>query len=360
MAPKNKPFIGLVEIQDTAKETTTISLNGDTADLTAGGAGQDGNLYLRNAAGYGTLSINGSNASIYLGGSGQAGIVTISDGKDKFRIVLDGPGGRVMAAGVLRSGSEGQAGGLILSDAAGKDTVQITNVDGVLETTSKLQVEVPGYGVAVLGRSQNSTGVIGYGRTGVSAYSIDKGPDAVALHARCTEGDEFGLAARFDGDVWIRGRIIGESKSGYVLDFAVNDSAEYLSAGDLVAVVGSTDPLVGNIPLARVVKANTAYQTGVIGVVDQHVLPGDPLRFDDEDIASGEHLSVVTHGLFRHVKVDASSGGVHAGDLLVTSPNAGHAMKATDRMQAVGAVIGKALGDLEQGIGGLPVMVTLQ
>jgi hypothetical protein len=95
-------------------------------------------------------------------------------------------------------------------------------------------------------------------------------------------------------------------------------------------------------------------------VVDQRVLPGENLVFDDEPIATGEHLSLVTHGMFRVVKVDASFGEIKAGDLLVASSNAGHAMKAKNKVQAIGAIIGKALGDLENGTGVLPIMVTLQ
>jgi len=58
--------------------------------------------------------------------------------------------------------------------------------------------------------------------------------------------------------------------------------------------------------------------------------------------------------------VDASFGPIHAGDMLVSSSNAGYAMKATDKSQAFGAVIGKALGDLDSGTGTIPVLVTLK
>jgi hypothetical protein len=44
-----------------------------------------------------------------------------------------------------------------------------------------------------------------------------------------------------------------------------------------------------------------------------------------------------------YCKVDASFAPVEIGDLLTTSPTPGHAMKATDQLQAFGAVIGKAL-----------------
>ena len=56
-------------------------------------------------------------------------------------------------------------------------------------------------------------------------------------------------------------------------------------------------------------------------------------------------------------KVDADWGAVQLGDPLTTSPTPGHAMLATDPTRAFGAVIGKALADLPNGRGLLPVLV---
>jgi hypothetical protein len=77
-------------------------------------------------------------------------------------------------------------------------------------------------------------------------------------------------------------------------------------------------------------------------------------------VAQGGYTGVVTLGSYKGVKADASFGPIHAGDLLVASPHAGYAMKATDRSLASGATIGKALGNLETGTGLIPVMVTLK
>jgi hypothetical protein len=75
---------------------------------------------------------------------------------------------------------------------------------------------------------------------------------------------------------------------------------------------------------------------------------------------SGRYVNVVTLGSYKAVKVDASFGAIKAGDLLTTSPNPGYAMKVTDKAEASGAIIGKALGDLASGTGTVPVMVTLK
>ena len=60
------------------------------------------------------------------------------------------------------------------------------------------------------------------------------------------------------------------------------------------------------------------------------------------------------------IKVSAENGPIKAGDLLVTSSTPGYAMKGTDRSQMLGAVIGKALGHLDNGLGVIEGVVTLQ
>jgi thiamine monophosphate kinase len=59
-------------------------------------------------------------------------------------------------------------------------------------------------------------------------------------------------------------------------------------------------------------------------------------------------------------KVSAENGPIKVGDLLVTSSTLGYAMKATDRSQMLGAVVGKALAPLDSGTGVILVLVTLQ
>ncbi|HEX6607642.1 MAG TPA: hypothetical protein VF276_12075, partial [Chloroflexia bacterium] len=76
--------------------------------------------------------------------------------------------------------------------------------------------------------------------------------------------------------------------------------------------------------------------------------------------AKGGYASVVTLGAYKGVKVDAGFGAIHAGDMLVSSPHAGYAMKADASQIKFGSVIGKALADLDSGTGLIPIMVTLK
>ncbi len=59
-------------------------------------------------------------------------------------------------------------------------------------------------------------------------------------------------------------------------------------------------------------------------------------------------------------KVSAENGPIRPGDLLVTSSTPGYAMKGTDRTKMLGAVIGKAIGHLDSGVGVIEAVVTLQ
>jgi hypothetical protein len=61
-----------------------------------------------------------------------------------------------------------------------------------------------------------------------------------------------------------------------------------------------------------------------------------------------------------YCKVDADLEPIAVGDLLTTSPTSGHAMRATDPHNALGAVLGKAMRALPRGQASIPVLVTLQ
>jgi hypothetical protein len=107
-----------------------------------------------------------------------------------------------------------------------------------------------------------------------------------------------------------------------------------------------------------VTRSAMPYSTMVAGIYSTK--PGvlaSPYSLDDARIASEIPLAVV--GIVP-CKVTAENGAIAAGDLLVTSSLAGHAMKGTDRSRMVGAIVGKALEPLEKGTGTILVLITLQ
>jgi hypothetical protein len=61
-----------------------------------------------------------------------------------------------------------------------------------------------------------------------------------------------------------------------------------------------------------------------------------------------------------YCKVDANYGPIECGDLLTTSQTPGHAMRASDRERAFGAILGKALTSFSGDTGLIPILVALQ
>ena len=74
----------------------------------------------------------------------------------------------------------------------------------------------------------------------------------------------------------------------------------------------------------------------------------------------------VAHGGRVKVKADAQFGPIAVGDLLVTSPTPGHAMRSTPldvggtSIHQPGTLLGKALEPLPDGQGEVLVLLTLQ
>jgi hypothetical protein len=223
---------------------------------------------------------------------------------------------------------------------------------------------------------QGGTGISAKG-TGTSNYGgIFYSEDYRGIYARSTTNASYyagyfkGRGSTYPG-VYIDGTlIVSGAKSGYVADVCLNDGPEPLEVGDVVAVVGADDPVIGEIPVMRVRKATAETASAVVGVVDQRFLvhspEGESLLHPDASVprlASGtaieqdEYVSVVTLGAFKAIKVDASYGAIQPGDLLIASPNPGYAMRAADPKP--GTIIGKALEALDAGTGTIKVMVTL-
>ncbi len=279
-----------------------------------------------------------------------------------------GTSGATFGVGVFGNMATGTAviGSSQLGTSGGDGVVGIGRAHGV-RGVGNATTQGSGYGghfssstgIGVYGQStatpssqnQFAPGVLGFSQNGVGVMGRSGGPGSVAGY--------------FDGHVVVDGNLtVTGSKSGYVVDIARNDGPEPLSQGDLVIVTGVTDPVVGNIPVPLVRKADTEASTAVIGVVDAaYQLDDTALGQTGRTAAAGvinpgDYLTIVTLGAFATIKVDASYGAIQPGDLLVSSPTPGHAMRADN--PALGTVIGKALSSLDEGTGTVAIMVTIQ
>jgi hypothetical protein len=227
--------------------------------------------------------------------------------------------------------------------------------------------------VGVYGASREGTGVEGasvggYGVRGASqgnygGYFTSTGQRA--LYAENLDGTYYD--AYFGGEVGIRveggAHIVGDltvggAKTGYLVDIALHAGDVPLVRGDLVEVVGVTEPVVGDIPVPRVRRVVGAESRAVLGVVDRRWAPGEGFAPPEGGpVAPGEYVGIVTIGAYARVRADATYGAIAPGDLLVSSPTPGHAMRAG--APAPGTVVGKALEGLEAGRGVIAVLVTL-
>jgi hypothetical protein len=119
-------------------------------------------------------------------------------------------------------------------------------------------------------------------------------------------------------------------------------------------------------PMSQRFAATSAIETGDVVVIDPAAR--EAVRRSDHEgdsavvgIALGPAVDGqvdVALGLVASVRVDASYGAIHAGDLLVTSPAAGAAMRAVNTQ--AGTMLGKALEPLESGLGTIRVLVVLR
>lgn len=119
-------------------------------------------------------------------------------------------------------------------------------------------------------------------------------------------------------------------------------------------VVVVVDPQTRN----HVLPASAPYDTRVAGVVSSR--PGLLLG------EAGDGKVKVAHSGRVKVKADATYGPIATGDLLVTSPTSGHAMRSVPvelagaSMHRPGTLLGKALEPLETGVGEILMLLTLQ
>jgi prepilin-type processing-associated H-X9-DG protein len=159
-----------------------------------------------------------------------------------------------------------------------------------------------------------------------------------------------GNAAWFDGNVQVNGTITVQAD----IVLANADCAEEFDAAGLAAP--GTVMVIGDDEALR--PSAEPYDRRVAGVVSGGGQYKPALLLDRR--ASSRPRSAVALVGKVCCKVDAEHGPVKVGDLLTTSPTPGHAMRASDRDRAFGAVIGKALQPLESGQALIPILVALQ
>jgi len=137
---------------------------------------------------------------------------------------------------------------------------------------------------------------------------------------------------------------------------------DYAEAVDVKGSTKSYEPgdvlVIGAESGSDVVKSFEPYSTSVTGVyATKPGVVGRRQTIDAKSTTTEVPMAMV--GIVP-TKVSAENGPIKRGDLLVSSSTPGYAMKGTDHSKMLGAVLGKALGNLDSGTGTIEVVITLQ
>jgi len=226
--------------------------------------------------------------------------ITLRENSGQHNMInLNGANAAIVAGG---GGQDGQDGSLILREKNNHNTI---NLDGATATIVAGKFELPGK-------------IVVRDNAGKDAIYVDGATgDIVLLNADCAEYfDVTGLAIATPGTVMV-----------------IDDEGS-------------------------VRQSSEAYDKRVAGVVSG---AGEykPAIVLDHKGTLGNRVPLALLGKV-YCSVDTQYAPIEVGDLLTTSPTAGHAMKAGDPARAFGAVIGKALRPLRKGAGMIPILVALQ
>lgn len=245
-----------------------------------------------------------------------------------------------------------------------------TGVWGEVKTGTGVVGVANASGIGVSGRSDSGDGVIGIGRRGVvgmsetyqgvfghsgdnagvvgesdrmhAVFGITHSPTSAGIYGTNTAG---GNAALFEGNVAVTGDLI----------LTGADVAEQFDVGSNAVLPGS---VVALDEAGRIIPSDRAYDRRVAGVVSGLGDRVPALVLDRENRSGSSRAPLAVVGK-AWCLADATTVPIAVGDALTTSAIPGHAMQATNRTDAIGAVIGKALTPLESGTGSVLVLVGL-
>lgn len=351
-----------------------------------------------------------TDTEVIIGAAESSGTLVLKDKDDRIRfvigqdvgqdgrlVVFDGGGRRVLEfnpeVAALYIGSQGNEGDLILRASTGDETVKLDGGARSLRLGTADQPQIRLHqGNAWLGGNGYEGDLYLYRSNGNNTTSsqstfhasgglgrLDMGGNGTngLLRMRASNGNERIRLDAGGGNLWLG----GNGADGDIVIFAHD--------GDNETVEDATIHLNGNAGDIVLRNADCAEEFDIAD--DCEALPGAVMVFDETGVlrpcgipydrrvagvvsGAGSHRPGIVLDRRNSVRkrapvalvgkvfcqVRAGADRIAPGDLLTTSELAGHAMKATDRDRAFGAVFGKALGRLDGGTGMIPVLVALQ
>jgi hypothetical protein len=332
-----------------------IGMLGGAGNVRAGSNGEDGDLFLYRAnAGDiynnadATVRLNGSNGDMTLGGNGTDGNANLRDANGNTRARMSAANQRMEAlnpsgdiigmlggGGNIRAGSNGEDGSLFLYRRQAGNifsnsewAIRLVADDGRLEIRDR-----SGNLICMLGANGNLR-MGGHGTDGdILLYPngasdiFDNGAATIHMDANA-------------GDITLRNA----------------DCAEEFEVADAMAALPGTVMSLGEGGV--LVPSRGLQDRGVIGVVSGagDYKPGIVL---DRQAHAENRAPIALMGK-TFVSVTDEAGAIGIGDLLTTASEPGKAMRVCDPAGAMGAVIGKAIGTLDEAEGMIPMVITLQ
>lgn len=286
-------------------------------------------------------------------GRGVEGWATKSEGVVGISTTGNGVWGQTNGAGVGTLGTSKSGVGVQGSSETGPGVRGDSRTSYGVLASSQSFAAVRGTSVSsrgVEGWSTSSEGIVGISTTGNAVWGQTDGAGIGVLgtsaHGVGVHGKGGRLAGFFEGNVEVTGD----------LRMTNGDCAEDFDVIDLLSSEPGTVMVLAEE--GALAQCSLAYDKRVAGVISGagDYRPGITLD------KHSDRPNRVPIGLLGKVycKVDAQYGAIDVGDLLTTSPTAGHAMKAADPLKAFGSVLGKALRPLRAGQGLVPILITLQ
>ena len=213
-------------------------------------------------------------------------------------------------------------------------------------------------GVGVFGTSDTGVGVWGTSidYEGIHAETKSTRTAAMAAYQKNPQSDTAALYVKHDGNrtaaVFVGNIVVtGEIRLANAADCAEDFDISAGSAAEPGTVMALNDE-------GALQESFRPYDKRVAGVISGAGTYKPGLILDKHETQSDRRPIALLGKVF--CKVDAQFGAIEVGDLLTSSPSPGHAMKASDPLKAFGAVIGKALSQLKEGQGLIPILIALQ
>lgn len=156
-----------------------------------------------------------------------------------------------------------------------------------------------------------------------------------------------GTAAFFKGNVIVTGDISFPG-ADFAEDFTIKNEV-FAEPGTVMTLNGT----------GELVPCVDPYEKKVVGVVAGAGSHRTAIIMDKQEQSAVRRQPIALVGKV-FCKVDAGYGPIEVGDLLTSSATHGHAMKVSDPTRAFGSVLGKAMAPLDDGLGLIPILISLQ